>query len=315
MTDLLAAENLLAPLLLAFLLLCAFSWTGTYSPARAIGLGALAGLLCLTRAVFYLVPLVWLAGALAARLGGKRIVRELLIMVVAAHALMLPWAIRNERAAGRFTPLNLAGGIGLFIANNPNATGHWYAWEADLERLRPGSSAGGAASVDDAARTEAWRWMREHPGAAARGYLKRLAIVLADDGFVAEFAIFARSIPQRDGPVSVLPEPQALENHRSLVKSVLRVSGILLAAAALAGFWILIRGARLGSLRDRALACGFLAAALYVPLSSAAMAVNGRYRWAAEDAIVPLAGLCLARLSRSSAGPVPSPERPPSAGA
>jgi len=72
---------------------------------------------------------------------------------------------------------------------------------------------------------------------------------------------------------------------------------VLLAAAALGGFWLLVRGARKGSLRDRTLAAGLLAAALYVPLFSAVMAVNGRYRWAAEDVIVPLAGLLLARLS------------------
>ena len=312
MTDLLAAENLIAPLLLAYLLLCASSWTGSFSPSRAAGLGVLAGLLCLTRAVFYLVPLVWLAGALAGRLGGKRVVRELLIVLVAAHAVLLPWAIRNARAVGRFTPLNLVGGIGLFIANNPNATGHWYAWEADLERLRPGTSAGDAAAVDDAARSEAWRWMREHPADAARGYLKRLAIVLADDGFVAEFAIFAKSIPQHDGPVSVLPRPHALESSRSLVRLVLRVSGVLLAAAGLGGFAILLVAARRGSLPDRALAAGVLAAALYVPLLSSAMAVNGRYRWAAEDVAAPLAGLCLSRLSRASAGRGPSPGTRPS---
>ena len=152
-------------------------------------------------------------------------------------------------------------------------------------------------AIDDAARAEAWRWIREHPGAAARGYLRRLGIVLKDDAFAAEFAIFARSIPHRGGPLAVLPEGHPLERRRGLVHAVLRISGVLLAAAALGGFWLLVRGARAGSLRDRILTAGFLAAALYVPLVSAVMAVNGRYRWAAEDVIVPLAGLFFARLS------------------
>jgi hypothetical protein len=295
--NLLAAENLLAPLLLAYLLLCAGSWIGPFVPGRASVLGLLAGLLCLTRAVFYFVPLVWLAGALAGRLGGRRIVRGLLVMLAVGHAVLLPWALRNANTLGRFTPFNLVGGVGVFIANNPNATGQWYAWPEDLERLRPGVLAQGDVAIDDAARAEAWRWIREHPGAAARGYIRRLDIVLKDDAFAAEFAIFARSIPHRGGPLAVLPEGHPLERRRGLVHAVLRISGVLLAAAALGGFWLLVRAARKGSLRDRALAAGFLASALYVPLFSAVMAVNGRYRWAAEDAIAPLAGLSFRKWS------------------
>jgi hypothetical protein len=296
MGNLLAAENLAAPLLLAFLLSCASSWIGPFSASRAAVLGLLAGFLGLTRAVFYFVPLVWLAGALAGRLGARRIVRELFVMLAVAHVVLLPWAIRNARTLGRFTPFNLVGGVGVFIANNPNATGQWYVWSEDLERLRPGVIARGDAATDDAARAEAWRWIRDHPGAAARGYLRRLGIILKDDAFAAEFAIFAKGIPHRGRPLDVLPEGHGWDGRRVLAHRVLRTSGLLLAAAAFGGFWLLFRGAREGSLRDRALAAGFLAAALYVPLVSAAMAVNGRYRWAAEDAIAPLAGLLLSRL-------------------
>jgi hypothetical protein len=305
MADLLAAENLLAPLLLTYLLLCAGSWTGVFSARRGASLGILAGVLCLTRAVFYFVPLVWLAGALAGRLGRKRIWRELLLMLAVAHAVLLPWAIRNGRVFGRSTPFNLVGGVGAFIANNPNATGQWYAWSGDIERLRPGVLAQGDAAIDDAARAEAWRWIREHPGLALRGYLRRLGIVLKDDAFAAEFAIFARSIPHRGGPLAVLPEGHPLDRRRGLVHAVLRISGVLLAAAALGGYWLLVRAARKGSLRDRTLAAGFLAAALYVPLFSAVMAVNGRYRWAAEDVIAPLAALFLSRLRRSGSSQRP----------
>ena len=298
MTDLLAAENLLAPLLLGFLLLCCASWISGFSTARATGLGALAGLLCLTRAVLYFVPIVWLTGALAGRLGAKRIVRELLVIVVVLHAVLLPWAVRNALTVGRFTPFNLVGGVGIFTANNdsPRVTGQWYAWSDDLERRQPGVIARGHAATDDAARQEAWRWIREHPGAAARGYLRRLILILKDDAFAAEFAIFAKEIPQSGGPAAVLPGGHSLERHRTVVRLVLRISGLLLALAALGGFAVLFRRAREGSLRDRALAAGFVAAALYVPLFSAAMAVNGRYRWAAEDVIAPLAALFLSRL-------------------
>jgi hypothetical protein len=299
MTNLLSAENLLAPLLFAFLLLCAVSWTSGFSVGRATWLGVVAGLLCLTRAVLYFVPLVWLAGAVGGRLGARRILRELSIIFVVAQAVLLPWAMRNSLALGRFTPFNLVGGVGVFTANNESAqaTGQWYAWSEDLERRRPGILARGDVAIDDAARSEAWRWIRGHPGLAAHRYLRRLGIILKDDAFAAEFAIFAKSVPHPGGPLAVLPEAHALERHRVLVYRALRISGVLLAVAAIGGLWILVRAARKGSLRDRALVAGFAAAALYVPLFSAAMVVNGRYRWAAEDAIMPLAGLFLSRLS------------------
>lgn len=297
MTDLLAAENLVVPLLFAYLLLAADSWIRGFSAGRAAALGLVAGLLCLTRAVFYLVPLVWLAGALAARRQRRALATELAVMLVVAHAVLLPWAVRNARALGRFTPFNLVGGVGLFIANNENATGQWYAWPEDLERLRPGTHSRGDVAVDDAAREEASRWIRANPGRAAGLYLRRLGIILKDDAFAAEFSIFAEAVPYHAGPMKVLPGPHPLKQRPALVKGVLRAAGVLLAAAALGGFVLLWRRARSGSATDRALVAGFLAAALYVPLVSAVMAVNGRYRWAAEDAIVPLAGLFLASVS------------------
>jgi len=227
-----------------------------------------------------------------------------------AHAALLPWAIRNAHVFGRFTPFNLVGGVGIFIANNPNATGQWYAWPDDLERRRPGTLARGDAAIDTAAREEALSWIGAHPGSAVAAYLRRLGIILKDDAFAAEFAIFARSIPQVGGPVAVLPAGHPLESRRVLVHRVLRVSGLFLAAAGIAGFWLLLRRAREGALRDRAMAAGFLAAALIVPLFSAAMAVNGRYRWSPEDVLAPLAGLSLSRIGSRSRPRSLEPEGP-----
>ena len=78
----------------------------------------------------------------------------------------------------------------------------------------------------------------------------------------------------------------------------MRAAGLLLAATALCGFLVIVRRARQGSIGDRALAAGFAAAALYVPLVSAAIAVNGRYRWPTEDVIMPVAGMALDRWAR-----------------
>jgi len=95
----------------------------------------------------------------------------------------------------------------------------------------------------------------------------------------------------------VLPGPHPLKEHAGLVRLVLRAASVLLAAAALGGFVVLLRNARTGSTLERALLASFLLAALYLPLAAAASAANGRSRWMTEDAVTPLAGMFLARAS------------------
>jgi 4-amino-4-deoxy-L-arabinose transferase-like glycosyltransferase len=291
MSDLIASENLFAPLLLLFLLLCALSWTSGRRLALAAGIGLVVGALALTRSVAYFLPVVWIIGALAARRPLRTWILELALILGAQHALMLPWAIRNAHTFGRFTFLNTVGGVGLFIGNNAHATGEWQPWNDDLDRLRPGIHAQGAVAVDDAARQEAWRWIRGNPGRAAALYAHKLRIILTEDSTAANFSIFIEGVSTPDAPSAVLPGPHPMKAHPAFVRRVLRISGLLLAAAALGGWVLLVRGARGGSIVSRALAVGFAATALYVPLLSAAIAVSGRYRWPAEDAIMPLAGL------------------------
>jgi hypothetical protein len=300
MADLIASENLFSPLWLLFLLLAARRWIGSRSFRLAAVAGIAIGLLTLTRSVAYFLPLVWLAGVAAGRrVRPRRVVAELLILLAAEHAVLLPWAARNAHVIGRFTFLSTAGGAGLFIGNNPRATGDWYDWQADLERVRPGIGKGGPLAVDDAAREEALRWIRGHPGRAAALYARKLRIIATDDAFVAGMAIFGEGISPPYPPADVLPGIHPLKSHRQAVSILLRGAGIALALAAFGGFLVLVAGARRGSIADRALAAGFAAAALYVPVVSAAIAVNGRYRWPAEDAIMPLAGLGLAWLAKS----------------
>jgi 4-amino-4-deoxy-L-arabinose transferase-like glycosyltransferase len=296
MTNLLAAENLMAPLLLLFLLLCASSWIRGFSPRRAAAIGLACGLMTLTRAVAYAFPLAWLAGAVAARRRWRSLALELAVILLVTHATLLPWAIRNASALGRFTPFNTVGGVGIYLGNSDDATGQWRHWAAELERLHPGVFARGFVAIDDAAWEEALRWIQAHPGRAAGLYLKKLRIIASDDAFAAAFAIFAEGIPAPVELKPVLPDAHPLKAHPNAVSGVLRISGLLLAVCALGGFVLLCRSARKGSSIDRALAVGFLAAALCIPMVSAAMAVNGRYRWAAEDAIAPVAGLFLAYL-------------------
>ena len=299
MSDLVASENLFTALLLLFLLLSARRWATAPALGLAAAAGATIGLLTLTRSVAYFLPLVWLAGTLAgARRPWRKVVAELALLLIVEHAVLLRYAIHNARSIGRFTFLSTVGGVGLFIGNNPRATGDWYEWAEDLERLHPGVGARGALAVDDAAKQEAVQWIRANPGRAAVLYLRKLRIILTDDGFVAGFAIFGEGISPPHPPADVLPGSHPLKSHPRAVRLGLRAAGLLLALSALGGFVVLLQRARSGSIVDRALAVGFAAAALYVPLVSAAIAVNGRYRWPSEDVIMPLAGMWLARIGR-----------------
>jgi len=295
LSDLVASENLFEPLLLLFLLLAAISWTRPASAGLAAAIGTVIGLLTLTRSVGYLLPLVWLFGALMSRQPWRRVAGGLLLVLLVEHAVLLPWGLRNARVLGRFTVFNDVGGVGLFIGNNAHATGEWYDWMADLERLRPGILAQGPLAVDDAAREEARTWIRAHPARALRLYANKLYIVSKDDCVAAAFAIYAEGIRPPDPPADALPGPHVLKEHRRAVCGVLRVSGLVLAAAALTGLLILVLVRR--SSTDRLLAAGILATALYVPVLSSAIAVNGRYRWPAEDAVAPLAGVATGLIS------------------
>lgn len=297
MTGFLASENLFSPLLLLFVCLAVRAASAPPSPGRTLGAGIVVGLLALTRSVAYGIGIVWALAGVAARRPPRRIAMELVVLLVVQHAVMLPWALRNRRELGGFTLLTSTGGIGLFAGNNPAATGDWYPWQADLERLRPGVSAGSPVEVDRAARAEAIEWIRANPGRAAALYLARLRLILVQDHLAADWAIFAEKVPPPEPGLSVLPGPHPLKGHRAAVTLLLRIAGLLLALAACGGL-VVLRKKRVA--RDAPVAAGLVAivaAAAYLLFVSALFASNGRYRWPLEDLAVPLAAVLIARLA------------------
>ncbi|HEY6931004.1 MAG TPA: hypothetical protein VJA66_15125 [Thermoanaerobaculia bacterium] len=307
---LIASENLFSPLLLLFMGAAARRWRldaaaptdrrGTAAVLLAAEIGLLIGLLALTRTVAYFLALVWLAGVVLARVGVKTILVELFVILAVQHLVMLPWAIRNERAVGRFTFLNTVGGVGLYSGNNPRASGEWRPWASSLERARPGILAQGSAEIDDAARQEALRWIRENPARATRLYFRRLWLIAKQDTAPAWWAIYAKNITPPYPSGDVLPVHHPLQDHRAAVFWTLRLADYILIVCTLGGFWILFRRAiRSRSRFDTALAVGYLAAIAYIPILSAPIAVNGRYRWPCEDLSVPIAAMFLAGPRRS----------------
>jgi 4-amino-4-deoxy-L-arabinose transferase-like glycosyltransferase len=295
----LASENLFTPLLLLFVLLSVQAARASTGTPPALGAGILVGAMALTRSVAYGLGLVWAAGAIAARRRPRRVARELLLLLVAQHAVMLPWALRNRRELDDFTFLTSTAGIGLFAGNNANATGDWYPWYADLERLRPGINAGSPLAVDRAARAEAFRWMRDNPVRAGTLYLEKLRLILAQDYLAADWAIFAERIPPPESGLSVLPGPHPLKGHRRAVTTLLRVAGLLLAVMACAGAIVLVRASASPATASlRAGLATIVGCAAWLLFLSAIFAANGRYRWPVEDLCVPLAGVAIGRIRR-----------------
>jgi hypothetical protein len=90
---------------------------------RALLLGLLAGLVILVRPTMILLPIVVAAGHLFLYRSKRRHMahpRTVLVMLLSITALIvLPFAVRNERVFGRFTPLPVAGaaGISLYTAS------------------------------------------------------------------------------------------------------------------------------------------------------------------------------------------------------
>lgn len=211
MPCILASENLFAPLLLLFIYLSLQACRRSRSPRAAVLGGAALGLLALTRTVAYYFGCLWLLGAIASRKRWRVILLEMTLLLGVQHAVMLPWAIRNSVAIGRFTFLTTTGGINLFIGNNPHASGGWYDWGADLERVAPGILRKGSVAIDDAARAAALAWMRDHPAQATLLYFKKLHMIVMDDAIIAGWAISGQRITPPPEGRDVLPGPHFLK--------------------------------------------------------------------------------------------------------
>ena len=306
MPCLVASENLFSPLILLLLWLVVEGTRRRTAWGIAAAAGAAVALAALTRTVAYYMGALWVLGALAARKRWKTVVLETALLLAVQHVVMLPWAVRNEIRLGRFTFLNTAGGYGLFLGNNPHATGYWYDGRADLEKVAPGVLARGDLAVSDASNAAAWRWIRENPRRAFLLYLKKAAIIVRQTDIIVAFAVSGTKIIPPWPGLDVLPWPHPLKNHLLGLTRFVEASAWTITILGAAGCVLLVlRALRTRALRDVALALLFPAAILYVPALSALIAVNGRYRWPVEDLLVPVAGFALARIALRLGAPQP----------
>jgi len=150
-------EGLCALLVLAL----ALAWLRPGAGWRAAALvGVPAGLLALTQPGQ--APLAALLGlAVWRQVGFAQVVRRGLAAVPFACLIMLPWWLRNAAVFGAFVPLTSAGGVSLWVGNNPQATGNWMPSPPELRGL-------GEREVGTRSSALALSWIKSDPVGFAR---------------------------------------------------------------------------------------------------------------------------------------------------
>ena len=88
--------------------------------------------------------------------GWRALFRLGLVAAPVTLLLMLPWWVRNYQLLGSFVPLTTTSGIGLWIGNNPDATGGWVPMPASYQGMPE-------VEMSRRAGREAMQWIGAHP--------------------------------------------------------------------------------------------------------------------------------------------------------
>lgn len=120
-----------------------------------LSLGLAAGLLALTQPGETLLAALF-GLALIGQMGWRRMLGFGVPAAMIAALVMLPWWVRNWIVFGAFVPLTTAGGVSLWIGNNPDATGSWMPQPASLHGLPELIYAKRASAM-------AVQWIASHP--------------------------------------------------------------------------------------------------------------------------------------------------------
>lgn len=171
------ARTVLLDLPLASLVVLALGWL-LVRPRQVWVAGLILGLAALMRAhVLLLVPLVLLAG------GGVRR-RSLVLAVVLALVPVLLAVGVNSRLAGRLAGPSQNAGLNLYLGQQAETGGLFTSLQGfdqardpagvDFLSARLGHDVAGPVAADELWRREAWRLVRQEPGRAILGWLRKL---------------------------------------------------------------------------------------------------------------------------------------------
>ena len=165
-----AKENLQIPLLLGIVWA---GWVWVHQPAR-LGLAVLLGVLTGAMALVSTTGLVfggfflawWTFGRITAGAKGRiACAKGVAWWALGLLLVISPWMLRNQRVLGTWA-LNTNGGLNLLLGNRAEATIAFRGLEGtgfqeEWKRIRTEQ---GEVAANEAARAEAWRYIRAHPG-------------------------------------------------------------------------------------------------------------------------------------------------------
>lgn len=134
-------------------------WIGRAQGERGwqpvVMLGLAAGWLALTQPGLAVIAAVF-GIALSGAIGWRGVMRLGVPAAAVAVVGMAPWWLRNWLVFGTFVPLTSAGGLSLWVGNNPEASGAWMPPPPELRGLPELAYARHAAGI-------AQQWMATHP--------------------------------------------------------------------------------------------------------------------------------------------------------
>lgn len=143
-----------------------------WRPALLAGL--LLGGVCLTIPSFLLlVPLLAVYRAATHWRKPSRALGLALILLAVPLATLSPWTLRNALRFGEFIPVSTNSGRNLYLGNSPNA-GPTDGVNVEIPEADRPDPSWSEARTDRHYRDLAWKWIRHHPGKAARLYLRKV---------------------------------------------------------------------------------------------------------------------------------------------
>jgi 4-amino-4-deoxy-L-arabinose transferase-like glycosyltransferase len=109
--------------------------------------------------------------------------RAAVVLFLVTAAVLVPWTIRNYVTFDRFLPTAASGGIGVYLANHPGATGgqDFLVNRMLQRRFERENAAWTAIARNDAGWSDAWAFVRANPGEELRIIGNKLRITYSGD--------------------------------------------------------------------------------------------------------------------------------------
>lgn len=125
--------------------------------------GAAIGLACLVRPVLMLLPVVLFAYCLISHTGWRKALLHTATAAIAMAIVIAPMTLRNAVELHAFVPVSTNGGVNLWQANNPQATGTYF-WPANPAQNPFFNYVANEIQDNRIATHDATQFIEQHPG-------------------------------------------------------------------------------------------------------------------------------------------------------